>query len=245
MQQEKLRDSRQVFLEGMKDGIPIGLGYFAVGFSLGIAAKHAGLTPFQGFLISALGNASAGEYAVLTLIAANASYLELALITLITNARYMLMSCALSQRASPDLSLGHRLAVGYYITDELFAAAISRPGELDPLYSYGAITAAAPGWAFGTALGVAAGSALPLRLVSAFSVALYGMFLATVIPAARRDRIVAGLVLASFAASWALSALPGLSGLSEGTRTIVLTVVIASAGAILFPVKREEGGDSA
>ncbi len=236
---------RAVFLEGVQAGIPIGLGYFAVAFSLGIAAKTAGLNAFQGFLISALGNASAGEYAVLTLIAANATYLELAAVTFITNARYLLMSCALSQRMSPDMPLRHRLLVGYYITDELFAIAIARPGNIDPWYSYGAICIAAPCWAFGTAAGVLAGNALPVQLASAFSVAIYGMFLAIIIPAARKDRVVAGLVLISFGASWAFSALPPLSSLSSGTQTILLTVAISSAAALLFPVRQQNSGEEA
>lgn len=229
-----------VFCQGLKSGAPIGLGYFAVSFSLGIAAKNVGLNVFQGFLLSFLGNASAGEYAVLTLIAANASYLELALITLITNARYMLMSCAMSQRIAPDLPLGHRLLVGYYITDELFAVSMARPGNLDPWYSYGAICIAAPCWAFGTALGIAAGNLLPSQLISAFGVALYGMFLAIIIPAARKDKVVGSLVLASFIASWVFSSLPVLTRLSGGIRTILLTVAIASVGAFLFPIKQSE-----
>ena len=235
---------RAVFLQGMQAGVPIALGYFAVSFSLGIAAKHAGLSAFQGFLMSFLGMASAGEYAVLTLIAANATYLELAAVTFIANARYLLMSCALSQRMDPKLSLGHRLLVGYYITDELFAIAIARPGNVDPWYSYGAILLAAPGWSVGTALGVIAGNSLPGQLVSAFSVAIYGMFLAIIIPAPRKDRVVCGLVLASFAASWCFSTLPVISQLSSGTQTILLTVVLSSLGAILFPIHTEEEEDA-
>ena len=107
--------------EGIKDGIPIGLGYFAVSFSLGIAARNAGLTALQGFLASLSTNASAGEYAAFIIIAADAPYLEMVLVTLITNARYLLMSCALSQKFSPDTPLYHRLLVGYDVTDEIFS----------------------------------------------------------------------------------------------------------------------------
>lgn len=169
-------ERRRVFLAGVRDGVPIGLGYLAVAFSLGIAARNAGLNAFQGFLISLLNNASAGEYAAFTVIAADSGFLEMALITLITNARYLLMSCSLSQKFSPDTPLYHRLLVGYDVTDELFGIAIARPGYLDPFYSYGAFLPAIPGWAIGTALGVTAGSILPARLVSALSVALFGMF---------------------------------------------------------------------
>ena len=138
---------RRDFLAGVRDGVPIGLGYLAVAFSLGIAARSAGLNAFQGFLISLLNNASAGEYAAFTVIAADSGFVEMALITLITNARYLLMSCSLSQKFSPDTPLYHRLLVGYDVTDELFGIAIARPGYLDPFYSYGAFVPAIPGWA--------------------------------------------------------------------------------------------------
>lgn len=228
-----------VWKEGMRDGIPIGLGYLAVSFSLGVTARNAGLTPFQGFLASILNNASAGEYAAFTLIAADAAYFEMALITLITNARYLLMSCALSQRFSPDTPFFHRLLIGYDITDELFGITIARPGYLEPYYTYGAIVVAAPCWAVGTSLGIIAGNILPPRAVSALSVALYGMFLAIIIPPARKNRVIAMLIPISFAASYGAAILPVISGLSGGTRTIILTVAISAAAALLFPVKEE------
>ncbi len=231
---------KKEFKEGMRDGIPIGLGYLAVSFSLGVAAKSAGLTAFQGFIASLLNNASAGEYAGFTVIAANASYLEMILMTLIANARYLLMSCALSQKFAPDTPLRHRLLVGYDVTDEIFGITIARPGILNPYYTYGAIVIAAPCWAGGTALGVIAGNLLPLRVVSALSVALFGMFLAVIIPPARKNRVVAAFVLISFLASFAAANLPYISLLSGGTRTIILTIVISAAAAALFPIREEE-----
>lgn len=226
--------------EGIRDGIPIGLGYLAVSFSLGVAARNAGLSAFQGFLVSLLNNASAGEYAGFTVIAANGAYFEIFLMTLIANARYLLMSCALSQKFSPDTPLIHRIFVGYDVTDEIFGITIARPGMLDPFYSYGAILIAAPCWAGGTALGVIAGNLLPARAVSALSVALFGMFLAVIIPPARKNRVIALFVLISFAASFAATYLPLISQLSGGTRTIILTVLISAIAAILFPVNEEE-----
>lgn len=231
---------KKEFREGMRDGIPIGLGYLAVSFSLGVAARSAGLTAFQGFIASLLNNASAGEYAGFTVIAANASYLEMMLMTLVANARYLLMSCALSQKFAPDTPLKHRLLVGYDVTDEIFGITIARPGILDPYYTYGAIVIAAPCWACGTALGVTAGNLLPLRVVSALSVALFGMFLAVIIPPARKNRVVAVFVLISFLASFAAAHLPYISQLSSGTRTIILTVAISAVAAALFPVREEE-----
>lgn len=235
--------SRKVFCEGMRDGVPIALGYFAVSFSLGIAARKAGFTPLQGFVASLLNNASAGEYAAFALIMTNASYLEVAVITLIANARYLLMSCALAQRFAPDTPIWHRFVIGYDVTDELFGITIARPGNLDPYYTYGAILLAAPAWASGTALGIIAGNLLPLRAVSALSVALYGMFLAIIIPPARKSKIVAALVAVSFALSFACNYLPGIASLSDGTRTILLTVLISGAAAVLFPVKDQEANE--
>lgn len=231
--------------EGFRDGIPIGLGYLAVSFSLGVAARNAGLSAFQGFLVSLLNNASAGEYAGFTVIAANGAYFEIFLMTLIANARYLLMSCALSQKFSPDTPLIHRIFVGYDVTDEIFGITIARPGMLDPFYSYGAILIAAPAWAGGTALGVIAGNLLPARAVSALSVALFGMFLAVIIPPARKNRVIALFVLVSFTASFAATYLPLISQLSGGTRTIILTVLISAIAAILFPVNEEEDAKNA
>ncbi len=235
-----MNSHNKVMKEGFRDGIPIGLGYLAVSFSLGVAARNAGLSAFQGFLVSLLNNASAGEYAGFTVIAANGAYFEIFLMTLIANARYLLMSCALSQKFSPDTPLIHRIFVGYDVTDEIFGITIARPGMLDPFYSYGAILIAAPAWAGGTALGVIAGNLLPARAVSALSVALFGMFLAVIIPPARKNRVIALFVLVSFAASFAATYLPLISQLSGGTRTIILTVLISAIAAILFPVNEEE-----
>lgn len=236
-------ENKKAFSEGLRNGIPIGLGYLAVSFSLGIAAKNAGLSAFQGLIASFLCSASAGEYAAFTLIADNAPYIEMALITLIVNARYMLMSCAMSQRINPQMKLRHRLAMSFGITDEIFAVAIARPGYLNPYYNYGAMLMSIPLWAIGTALGTVAGNLLPIRLVSAFSVALYGMFLAVIIPPARKDKIIAGIIIFCFAASFASTYLPLVSELSAGMRTIILTVAISAAAAIIFPKKQTGEGE--
>ncbi len=229
------------FRRGLKDGIPIALGYFAVAFTLGFSAKSAGFTAFQAMVESFTNNASAGEYAVFSLAAAGAGYWEVAVMTLVTNARYLLMSCSLSQKLSPDTSLLHRMLVAFDVTDEIFGISIAVPGRLNPWYSYGAMSVAIPGWSVGTFLGAIAGSILPLRLVSALSVGLYGMFLAVIVPPARNDRVILGAVLISFAASFVSSRWALLSGISPGVKTILLTIIIALAAAVLFPIKDEEG----
>ena len=233
-------NNKEIFREGMRDGIPIGLGYLAVSFSLGITARNIGLTPVQGFLVSILNNASAGEYAGFTVIAADAAYMEIVLVTLVANIRYLLMSCALSQKFSPDTPLIHRFFIGYDVTDELFGITIAQKGYLNPCYTYGAMLLAIPGWSIGTAIGVMAGNILPARIVGALSVALFGMFIAIIIPPARKNKVIAGTVIISFMASFCFANLPVVSNLSEGTRTIILTVVISALAAILFPVKQEQ-----
>ncbi len=237
------QENKSAFRIGLKNGIPIGLGYLAVSFSLGIAAKTAGLTPIQGFVVSLLCMASAGEYVGFLSIAAGAAYIEIAIATLVANARYLLMSTAMSQRMKPELSVKHRLLMAFGITDELFGIAIARPGYLNPYYSYGAFITSSIPWALGTSLGIIAGNMLPMRLVSAFSVALYGMFLAVIIPPARKDKIIAGLVVISFAASYASTYLPFMKDMTDGTRTIILTVVISAIAAIAFPKKMDEDNE--
>lgn len=231
--------NKTAFKAGLRDGVPIGLGYFAVAFSLGVAVQHAGLSWLQGFVASWLCTTSTGEYAVFSLIAAGTTALEIALVTLIINARYLLMSCAATQRLDPNMPFWHRFLIAFHLTDELFGIAIARPGYLNPYYSYGAFIPAVPGWALGTALGTVVGSVLPLWLTSALSVALYGMFLAVIIPPARQSKVVAGLIVLCFAASYASEYLPLIRDLSDGMRIILLTVVLSSAAALLFPRKEE------
>lgn len=224
----------------MRDGIPISLGYFAVAFTLGIAAKNAGLSAFQATIASLLVNASAGEFAGFTLIAAGASYIELAIMMVVANARYLLMSCALSQKLSPETKFKHRLFLGADLTDELFGISMAVTNYLNPVYTYGAMLVSIPGWATGTCLGVVMGNILPADVVSALSVGLYGMFLAIIIPPAKKNKIIAGVVTASMVLSYIVAKTPLFSGMSSGMQIILLTVVISSVAALLFPVKEEE-----
>lgn len=235
--------NKNAFFNGVKDGIPIALGYFAVAFSLGIVAKKAGLTPLQGFISSMLNHASAGEYAEFTVIVANAPYLEMAFVILITNIRYLLMSCAISQRFDPATSLFHRLLVGFGITDEIFGISIGRAGALNPCYSYGAMAIALPSWSLGTACGIVAGNILPVSVVSALSVALYGMFIAIIIPVSKANKVVGGVVITSFLASFLVSRIPLFDNLSDSLKISLLTVLIAGLAAFFFPVKEEESSE--
>ena len=232
------------FRHGFKLALPIGIGYFAVAFSLGIAARSAGLNAFQGFIASLLENASAGEYAGFSLIAVQATYVEVMLMTLIANARYLLMSFAMSNRLDPDLSMRHRLVMAFDVTDELFAISIARPGNISPYFYYGAMCASMPLWASGTAVGILAGSILPEAVVSALGVALFGMFIACFVPEAKKNKLVACVIAISLLRSWLFEKLPVICDISGGTRTIILTLLIAGGAALLFPIK-EEAEDAA
>ena len=230
---------RKIFFRGLRDGIPIGLGYLAVSFTLGIAMKKIGLSAFQATLMSFTNNTSAGEFAALTLISAGAPYLEMALTQLIINIRYLLMSCSLSQKLSRETSLVKRLMLGYCITDEVFGVSYAYEGKLEPVYTYGAMAVSALGWSLGTLLGVVLGNVLPSSVLSALGVALYGMFIAIIVPPAKKDKVIAVSVVISMAASWAFTVTPVLKDISEGFRIIILTVVISALAALFFPVKEE------
>ena len=214
--------SKKHFLRGLRDGIPIGLGYFAVSFGIGISAHNAHLSIFQGFLLSFLNNASSGEYGGITIIAADSGLWAMALMMLVVNARYLLMSCALSQRLSPDTPLPWRLLIAYDLTDEIFGLAIAQPGYLEVWYYFGTMCAAMPGWSIGTVLGVLMGNLMPVWAVSGCSVMLFGC------------------IGVSFLCSLLASVLPFTRELSEGMRILVLTIVISAAAAILFPHKEDD-----
>lgn len=235
--------TRKLILRGLRDGLPIGMGYFAVAFSLGIIARNAGLTPFQGFAASFLNHASAGEYALYSQIASGAAVWELAGVILVTNIRYLLMSTALNQRIPPDTSTLQRMAAGFCITDEIFGLGIAFAGPLSILYLVTAFLLAALMWSAGTMMGIIAGEILPGTVVNALSVAIYGMFLAIIIPPARKSRVIAGVVAISFASSYLMNRLISTDAVPEGIRMILLTVIIAAGAAALFPVPEEEKGE--
>ena len=206
---------RQYFTAGFKDGIPICLGYIAVSFTFGIMAKKVGISIFDAVLISLTNVTSAGQFAGLSLIASTASYIE-------------------------EAPLFHRFLIAYGVTDEIFGVTVCKGGKLSPFYSYGVIFISVFGWVFGTFLGILSGNILPARVVSALSVALYGMFLAIIIPPARNNRVLAGVVVISMAASFLFDKTPGLRNISSGFRIIIITLIIAGIAAYFFPVKEDE-----
>ncbi len=249
MLKKEVQDMRQnskktEILHGLHLGLPIGLGYFAVAFSLGIIAKKAGLTATIGFVSSFFTRASAGEYGVYTLVAAGATYAELVAMCLVANLRYTLMSAALSQKLAPSTPWYHRLLMSCCITDEIFGVSIAHSGYTPPVFTYSAALISTLFWASGCAVGILAGGMLPTSIVAALSVALYGMFLAIIIPPGRQDRHVLYALVASFVLSGLCAVTPYFSTWSSGTRTVVLTVLIASVAAWLNPVKLSDDGEA-
>ena len=231
---------REHFKTGMRDGIPVALGYLAVSFTFGIAAKKIGLTAFQSGLMSVTNLTSAGQFAALGIIAASAGYIELAMTQFIINLRYCLMSCALSQKLGGDTGGFHRLFMAFGISDEIFALSVSVKGNLSPFYTYGIMSLSIPSWTLGTVLGIILGNAMPMNLLSAFSVALYGMFIAIIMPEGKKNRIVAFLIPISMFASSVFNITPILKEISSGFKIILLTVLISGLAAVFFPVKEDK-----
>ncbi len=225
--------------DGLRDAVPITLGYFAVALSLGIEGKAAGLTPWQGFAASFLTLTSSGEFAGFTLIEQNALYLEILLMTLVVNARYLLMGASLSQKLAPNTPVWQRLLIGWGVTDEIFGVSVARETPITVYYSLAVILPSAVGWSGGTALGILMGQLLPARVVQALSVALFGMFLAVIMPPARKNRVLLILILLSFGLSYLFAEVHPLSRISYGNRIILLTVVLSAGAALSFPVREE------
>ena len=242
MKKEENMLSNYTFVRGMRDGIPICLGYFAVSFALGIAGRGVGMNAVQAFVMSLTMVASAGQFAAINLIGAGAGIIEMITTTIVVNLRYLLMSCSLTQKLSPETKLLPRLALSYCMTDEIFGLSISVDGFLRPVYTYGITMISVSGWCLGTVLGVVAGNILPALVTNALGVAMYGMFLAIIIPPAKENHFLGALVAVSMAASGLFSVLPYLKAISSGFRVIILTILIAGIAAVIHPM--EESGDN-
>ena len=231
------------FKRGIQDGISIGLGYFAVSFTFGMMAVSGGLTAWQAVLISLTNLTSAGQFAGLGIIIAGGSMWEMALTQLVINLRYCLMSFSLSQKLEKNISTGHRLAVAFGVTDEIFGVSASQEGRLSPWYNYGVMSMAIPGWTLGTLVGAVLGNVLPGFLVSALNVAIYGMFLAVIIPPAKKNRSVLGVVIGAMAISTVFSVVPVLNKVSSGFVIIITTVLVAGIAAYFCPIEEKKEAD--
>ena len=223
------------FIQGLRDGTPIMAGYFAVSFSFGILAMQGGLSVIQAALTSLTNMTSSGQFAGLQIIAAGGTLIELILTQVIINMRYSLMSLALSPKLNKKIKLWQRLLIAFANTDEIFAVAMSRERSLTFPYMAGLQILPIFGWTAGTAIGAIAGNLLPAALTAALGIALYGMFIAVVVPVARRSRPVLLSALIAIAISCVLYVLK----VSAGISIIVSTVAASALMAFLRPI---EGG---
>ena len=227
------------FTMGIRQGVPVGLGYFSVSFGFGALASAQGLRALDATLISLTNLTSAGQFAGLTLILASAGLWEMVLTQLVINSRYALMSLALSQRMGQKIGLLPRLLIAFFNTDEIFALAMARPAPLTTPFLLGLGIVPLLGWTGGTLCGALAGSVLPESLRMALGVMLYGMFIAIVVPPARKEWPVLLCALLALACSSAFAWLPALRRLSPGISIVICTVAAAAVCAWLFPVKED------
>lgn len=228
------------FKYGLKCGLPIALGYAPVSFTFGLMAVTGGIPVWMAVFISLSNLTSAGQFAGTNLIILGAGYFEIAITTLIINLRYMLMSLSLTQRLDKDMSLPKRLLVGYGVTDEIFTVASMEKNTLVFPYLSGLILGPVIGWTTGTALGAIISTALPESLSNAMGIALYGMFIAIVLPAAKKSRQVTIIVTISVALVCLLRYVPLFRMISSGFRVIIATIIAAGVGAILFPIEDDK-----
>lgn len=227
--------ARRDFLSGLKDSVPIGLGYLSVSFGLGILAVSSGLSVLTAVIISMTNLTSAGQVAGIAVIAGGGGYIEMALAQLVINMRYALMSLSLSQKLDGKFTNLSRLAVSFGITDEIFAVASGKSGEVSKHYMGGLISLPFVCWSLGTLLGGCAGEILPEKIKAALGIAIYGMFVAIFVPVARKAVGVLAVVLISSAISCILKYVPLFSGVSQGFSIIICAVIAAAFGTVVFP----------
>lgn len=227
------------FKTGVKHGIPICLGYIPVSFTFGLMAVSAGIPKWTAILISLTNLTSAGQFAGITLISAGTAYFELGLTVFIINLRYMLMSLSISQKIDRKINTLQRMLFSFGITDETYVVASLQPNKLSSSYLFGLISMPIFGWNLGTILGVFISDLLPLTLQNAMGIALYGMFIALIVPPARKERKILVIIMIAVAIMCMFRYISIFSGISSGFRIIISSVVAAAAGAYFFPNKEE------
>ena len=228
---------RNEFIYGLKRGLPICLGYIPVSFTFGLMAVEGGLPPWFAIFISVSNLTSAGQFAGLGIILQDGSLLELGITTLIINLRYMLMSLSLSQKIDSSMSFVKRALISYGITDEVFAIASVEPKTLGFSYMAGLIIPPIVGWTLGTTLGAFISSILPHSIQNAMGITLYAMFVAIIVPVAKKSKQVVIVVLIGIVINSIFTWGSLFDYLSGGWKLIIATVIAASIGATLFPRK--------
>jgi len=231
-------NSQSAFRRGVRAGIPIGLGYFSVSISFGLLAVSYGFTWWQAVLISATTVTSAGQFAGIGIMCHPGQYIAMLISQLTINVRYAMMSVSLSQKLDETFGKAARWILGFFMTDEIFAVASAEKTVSRPFMS-GLAVMPWLGWTFGTLTGGLVGSILPDRLMNALCIALYGMFIAIVVPVAKTEKPVLAVVGFAMVLSCLFTWVPGLNTVSTGIAVSICAILAAAIGAVLFPVKEE------
>lgn len=228
------------FRRGVTDGMPIGVGYLSVAFAFGIFATESGLSVFEALLISMTNVTSAGQLAAVPIMTCGGTLVELAVAQLVINLRYALMSVSLSQKVGKSIRPLDRFIIAFVNTDEVFAVASAKEDNVGRKYMYGLILMPYLGWSLGTLVGAAAGNILPQSIVSALGIAIYGMFVAIVVPVAKRDKPTLLCVLLAIAMSLLFSYVPVLSSVPSGFSIIICSALASAVFAFASPISEEE-----
>ncbi len=223
------------FTNGLKSGLPIGVGYLSVSFTFGIIAVKYGLTWWEALIISMLTVTSAGQFAGITMMTSPGHYLEMLVSQCTINVRYSFMSISLSQKVNERFKGIWRFIFGFMITDEIFAVASSKK-EVSRSFFAGLCVLPYLGWSLGTLIGALLGNILPHALMSALGLAIYGMFVAIVVPDMKKSRSITTVVIIALALSFLFTYTPALKNISAGLSISICAIIAASAGAFLFPI---------
>lgn len=225
---------------GMRDGLPLGIAYFAVSFAFGMFASNKGFSILDTLLVSVTNITSAGQFTGVTMIMAGCTYIDMVMTQLVLNLRYLIMSTSLSQKYDSDLPLIHRMICSFPITDEIFGLISCRESKVSPFYTYGIMTMALPSWALGTLCGAYSGTLLSKSVSSALGIVIYSLFIAMLTKPAEKDKTIRYVVFSALCLGMIISYLPYLNTLSPGIKIIIITVIVSSIAAIIKPINDDD-----
>lgn len=233
------------FRRGFADALPICFGYGAVSFALSAAALAHGHPAWSPLLLSLTHLSGTSQGAIIGKVdfasPSASAFAEIAMLCVALNLRYVLLAAAVAQKLPAGTGLRGRIVAALAVTDEITAVAVSRPFAVTVPYVGGLLASSALGWNAGTALGLAGTSLLPERLVAPLGIALYAMFAAIVVPAAKASRRTLACVAAAAALNAALAVLPAAVRPSPGFAILVSGVAAAAAVAAFWPAEGAGG----
>jgi len=240
---EKLNSTDYIsptFTNGLKAGIPIGLGYLVVSFTFGMTACLGGFSYFDALFMSMTNVTSAGQFAGMQLINSGAPYLEIMVTVAIINIRYLLMSTALSQKIDSKMSLLKRMVLSFGITDETFSVASVEVETVTFRYFIGLISLPYLGWALGTLLGSLMDNLLNPAIQSAASIALYCMFIALVLPPSKHHKDIRFVVVLTIIIRLLMTFTPILNTIPSGYSIILSACIAAMIGGLIYKEENQE-----